>query len=214
MKEPLRCQILCDAPHRMTQLQSYVHRLQRLVLVEPPQSADVLIWQPTHPAIGLLIMGKNDNETHFSPLKTLSIHCDYLDFASAIENVYAMLQPASREPPPASGPYFFIKSDYKLIRIDVERILYIEGMKNYAKIYLAGVAKPILTLSSLKALMQKLPSSDFFRIHRSYIIHLRYLHSFEKGQALIGSVRLPIAEKKRPQISALSGQGVKRSISS
>ena len=181
--------------------------------MEPPQNADLLIWQPTHPDIGLLLLGKKNSETHFSPIETLSAQCDYLDLASAIEKIYEMLHPSSTVPPHASGPYFFIKSDYKLIRIDVEHILYIEGMKNYAKIYLAGVSKPILTLISLKALMQMLPSSDFFRIHRSYIIHLRYLHSFEKGQALIGSVRLPIAEKKRPQISALTGQGVKRSIS-
>ncbi|HSQ41043.1 MAG TPA: LytTR family DNA-binding domain-containing protein [Fibrobacteraceae bacterium] len=100
----------------------------------------------------------------------------------------------------AQNAFFFVKSEYRLVRIDVDRILYIEGMKDYAKIFLEGEPKPVITLMSLKSLLEKLPSRTFLRVHRSYIIHLTFVQSLEKGEAVICGVHIPIADKYKSLI--------------
>ena len=73
-------------------------------------------------------------------------------------------------------------------------------MKDYAKIYMQGEPKPVITLMSLKSLQEKLPERTFQRVHRSYIINLRFVSTMEKGEAVIGTMRVPIADKYRPII--------------
>jgi DNA-binding LytR/AlgR family response regulator len=69
--------------------------------------------------------------------------------------------------------YLFLKVEYQLVRVAYKDILYIEGLKDYVKVHTKAAAKPILTLTSLKALEEKLPSKRFMRIHA----HLLYLWS-------------------------------------
>ena len=66
--------------------------------------------------------------------------------------------------------HLFIRSEYRMIRIDTDNILYIEGLEDYIKIHLQG-ERPLLTLMTMKAILDKLPAGKFARIHRSYIIH-------------------------------------------
>ena len=70
----------------------------------------------------------------------------------------------------AASPYIFVKSDYKLKQIPLDKILYIEGLKDYVKIYLEGEPHPILSLLSLKSLEEMLPEGQFIRVHRSFIV--------------------------------------------
>lgn len=66
--------------------------------------------------------------------------------------------------------HMFVKSEYQSVRVDFDEILYIESMKDYIKIFLKNTSKPILTLLTISSLEGKLPSSNFMRIHRSFII--------------------------------------------
>lgn len=91
--------------------------------------------------------------------------------------------------------YIFVKADYKIIKINISDILYIEGLKDYVKIY-AG-CKPILTLSSLKALENKLPLKDFVRVHKSYIIAIQKIESIGKSRIKIFDKEIPISENYR-----------------
>jgi len=125
---------------------------------------------------------------------------DYTEFLRAAQKArehftgVANAQTVAAENP---APFFFVKSEYRLVRIDMDRILYIEGMKDYAKIYLHSEAKPVITLMSLKSLQEKLPAMTYLRVHRSFIIHLRYVATVEKGNAVIGATHIPIADKYR-----------------
>ncbi len=76
-------------------------------------------------------------------------------------------------------------------------------MKDYIKIHLQGESKPVLTLMSLKGIMEKLPSQTFQRVHRSFIVHMRHVTLIEKGFAIIGNVQVPIAEKYREMLDDL-----------
>lgn len=94
-----------------------------------------------------------------------------------------------------------VKSDYKLVQISLDKILYIEGLKDYVKIYIENEQRPIMTLISMKHLEQSLPPAMFMRIHRSFIINLSKISRIERMHVVIGSGTLPISESYRPQIA-------------
>lgn len=91
----------------------------------------------------------------------------------------------------------FVKSAYKLVKIDFKDILYIEGMKDYAKFYLINCEKPIFSLMSLKSLEEKLPEGGFMRVHRSYIVGLDNITAIARNEILFDNVSIPVAEKYR-----------------
>ena len=87
--------------------------------------------------------------------------------------------------------FIFVKADYENIKLNLDDIKYIEGLKDYIKIY-SNSHKPILTLSSFKKIEEKLPVNLFVRVHRSYIVSLKYIHSVQRNRILIDTVRIPI----------------------
>jgi DNA-binding LytR/AlgR family response regulator len=88
----------------------------------------------------------------------------------------------------------FVRSGYKLFKIEIDKVLYIEGLKDYVKIYLTDSEKPVVTLMSLKVLEKKLPQR-FMRIHRSFIINLSKIQAVERSQVLIGNERITIRDQ-------------------
>lgn len=76
--------------------------------------------------------------------------------------------------------YLFVRSEYKLVKVDFEDILYIEGLKDYVKFHLESTKTPLLTLMSLKGLENELPEHSFMRAHRSYIVNLNKIESVER----------------------------------
>lgn len=93
----------------------------------------------------------------------------------------------------------FVKSEYKLLKVELNDILYIEGLKDYVKIYLKDQSKPILSLMSLKNLEEKLSTSQFMRVHRSFIVNLHQISKIERNRIVFGSVYIPIAESYKEQ---------------
>ncbi|MGY0039057.1 LytR/AlgR family response regulator transcription factor [Pedobacter sp. NJ-S-72] len=89
----------------------------------------------------------------------------------------------------------FLKVEYHLVRIAIKDILYIEGLKDYVKVYLENTDKPILTLTSLKVLEQKLSPKIFMRVHRSYIVSLEKVNSVTKNSLNIGSLSITVGEQ-------------------
>jgi two-component system response regulator LytT len=108
-----------------------------------------------------------------------------------------VLQPAEQD-----GEFIFLKVEYQLVRVAVKDIVYIEGLKDYVKVYLNSTPKPILTLTSLKALEQKLPVKQFMRIHRSYIVALDKIHSVTKNSINIGELSITVGEQYKESFNA------------
>lgn len=94
----------------------------------------------------------------------------------------------------------FVKADYKLIRIELSSIIYIEGLKDYVKIHSESFDKPVLSLISLKALEEKLPSHQFVRVHRSYIVNKQKIYIIEKSRIVFGKEYIPISDNYRQNI--------------
>ena len=94
-----------------------------------------------------------------------------------------------------NNEFLFLKSEYKIRRINFDNILYIEGLKDYIKVYLSGEIKPILSLSTIKSIENKLPESKFMRVHRSYIVNLKKIHTIERSRIVFGNVYIPISDQ-------------------
>ena len=100
----------------------------------------------------------------------------------------------------------FVKTEYRLQQIDLDRITYIEGLKDYVKIHLNDGTAPILSLMRLKALEDTLPKEDFVRVHKSFIVRLAAIEAIERNHILIGPSRIPIGDTYQTALyQALSG---------
>lgn len=100
--------------------------------------------------------------------------------------------------------YFFISVDYSLVKILFKNIIWIEGLKDYIKIYLKDSTKPIVTRLSMKALEDELPGSLFIRIHKSYIISKNFITSVKKSSVLLDNkTELPVGDNYKERIEEL-----------
>lgn len=94
----------------------------------------------------------------------------------------------------------YVKSEYKLLRIELDKILYVEGLKDYVKFHVEGERKPILSLMNMKRAEEILPNNEFIRVHRSYIVRKDKIKVIERSRILFEDERIPIGESYKPQL--------------
>lgn len=95
----------------------------------------------------------------------------------------------------SNDKFLFLKSDYKIIRINFNDILYIEGMKDYVKVFMKNEPRPVLSINSMKSLEEKLPESRFMRVHRSFIVNLDRVEVIERSRIVFGKVYIPVSDQ-------------------
>ena len=103
-------------------------------------------------------------------------------------------QPATSAPAEEEPRRIFVKSEYKLLQINLDDIRYIEGLKDYVKIYTEQSPHPILSLMNMKAIEQMLPTSRFIRVHRSFIVQKSKIREIERNRIVFGDVYIPIGD--------------------
>ncbi|MCR5004199.1 MAG: LytTR family DNA-binding domain-containing protein [Bacteroidales bacterium] len=99
----------------------------------------------------------------------------------------------------ANGPTvksIFVKTEYRLQQIKLSDILFVEGMKDYVKIYVEN-SDPILSLMNMKTLEEQLPKDQFYRVHRSYIVRIDKISTIERNRIIFGKHYVPISENER-----------------
>jgi two-component system, LytTR family, response regulator LytT len=99
----------------------------------------------------------------------------------------------------SNNEFLFLKSEYKIRRINFNDIRYIEGLKDYVRVFLVNETQPVMSLSSLKALEEKLPKSRFMRVHRSFIVNLEKIDTIERSRIVFGKVYIPISDQYKEQ---------------
>lgn len=119
-------------------------------------------------------------------------YSEFLNAATKARNYFESLQPA-HEKTEKKQEFFFVKSEYRQIKINFSEILFIEGLKDYVKIFMKDQPKPVLTLMSLKKLEEELPSDHFMRVHRSYIVALDKIEAIERNHIVISDQQIAIA---------------------
>jgi DNA-binding LytR/AlgR family response regulator len=88
-----------------------------------------------------------------------------------------------------------VKVEYSTIRVNINDISYIEGLKDYVKVFILNSVKPILSLTSLKLLESKLPESKFMRVHRSFIVNLERIDTIERSRIVFGKEYIPVSDQ-------------------
>lgn len=88
----------------------------------------------------------------------------------------------------------FIKSGYRMEKIELNDILYIENQKDYVKFHLEGVSEPISSLMSMQSLDEKLPAKQFMRVHRSFIVNLNKIKTIERNCIVFGKEYIPVSD--------------------
>lgn len=132
----------------------------------------------------------------------------YSDFLAAAQKALSWFEKTTQATPATENDIekdtqadaFFVKSDYKVVRVRFDEVLYIEGLKDYVKIYLTTSPKPLLSLSSMHAVEEHLPKHPFMRIHRSFIVNMNQVEMLERGQIVIGEKHLPISDSYKDSV--------------
>lgn len=95
----------------------------------------------------------------------------------------------------ATSDYFFVNSEYSLVKIKYDDITYIEGLKDYIKIYLKDVTRPVITRMTMKSIEEKLAPLNFMRVHKSFIISLDKISSIRNLKVMIDNATIPVSEQ-------------------
>ncbi|MDO7172868.1 LytR/AlgR family response regulator transcription factor [Mariniflexile sp. AS56] len=113
-----------------------------------------------------------------------------LENKSAVKSDVVMESPSTN----IQDNFIFVKSEYENIKINTDSIKYIQGLKDYIKIYTSESDKAILTLSSFKDILDKLPSARFIRVHRSFVVNIDFIKALQKTKIIVDGIQIPIGE--------------------
>ena len=137
----------------------------------------------------------------------------YADFLKSVQkalqwyDLVQQKQPAKENETANQGiESIFIKTEYKLVQIELRKILYIEGLKDYVKIFVEGEAHPILSLMSMKAMEELLPADRFIRVHRSFIVQPEKIKVIERNRIVFGKEYIPISDNYKTRFMEFLSQ--------
>lgn len=233
MSRKLNCLVVDDEPLAVRLLSSYVERTSFLNLSGTAQSgAEALVFLNDNPVdlvfLDIHMPGFSGMElarqlqsgprvvftTAYSDhavdgfavnaLDYLLKPVSYEEFMRAASRALAYYTPKETISDSASG-FITVKSEYRIIRIPVENIDYIEGLKDYVKIVTSDGEKPVLTLMSMKSLEEMLPEAGFMRVHRSFIVNMDRVRVVERNCIIMGQQLIPVAESVRKRFLATLG---------
>lgn len=217
----LKCAIVDDEPLALGLLESYVEKTPFLELTGkyssavqamkelPEKQTDLLFLDIQMPELNGLEFSKMvDSRTRIifttafeqyaldgykvNALDYLLKPISYTDFLQAANKAVRWFELLNQ--PHDEITSIFVKSDYKLVQIELDNIFYVEGLKDYVKIYEEGNQRPILSLMSMKAMEELLPASRFMRVHRSYIVQKSKIRIIDRGRIIFGKTSIPVGE--------------------
>lgn len=217
----LKCAIVDDEPLALSLMESYVNKTPFLTLEGkyssavqamkelPDKQIDLLFLDIQMPELNGLEFSKMVAPTtriifttafgqyaidgyKVNALDYLLKPISYVDFLQAANKAVQWFELSQQ--PKEEIQSIFVKSDYKLVQIELKKILYIEGLKDYIKIYEEDAVKPILSLMSMKSMEDLLPSSRFMRVHRSYIVQKDKIRVIDRGRIVFGKNYIPISD--------------------
>ena len=127
----------------------------------------------------------------------------FKEFEASCEKLRKHLEMQAALEAREADPILHFKADYRTISIDVRKIIYVESMSEYVKVFLVDSEAPVVILYSLKNLIEQLPADRFMRIHRSYIIALGHIADASRTSVRLDNGKtLPVGELYRPAFSA------------
>lgn len=125
----------------------------------------------------------------------------YEEFLKASSKALEWFEAVRKQTAYKDDRFMFVKSDYKLVKVCLDDIMYIEGLKDYIRIYLENGDK-IMSLMNMKKLEKYLPAPDFMRTHRSYIVNMRKITVIDKFRIVFGNTYIPISDSYKDEVQA------------
>lgn len=219
----LDCAIIDDEPLAAELLASYARRIPELNLVGVYESAVTAMGELRIKPVDILFLDIQMPELNglelarLLPSKTKVIFTtafdryavdgykvkaagyllkpiSYDDFVMAVNSVADSLRTITRQESMMKNRFVYVKSEYKLVRVDFDDILYVEGVKDYVKFYFSGNRKSMMTLMNMKTVEDSLPHYQFMRVHRSFIVNMDKINMIDRGRIVIGDVFIPVSE--------------------
>ena len=123
----------------------------------------------------------------------------YDDFLTAANKALDWFTIAQKQEIYARDRFMFIKSDYKLIRVSLDDLLYIEGLKDYVRFYMADGTR-IMSLMNMKKLDDYLPHPEFLRTHRSFIVHMPLAQQIDRFRIVFGDQFIPVSDSYKEEV--------------
>jgi len=127
----------------------------------------------------------------------------FLRACNRAHELFRLQQQAGTPATPAPPGDFFVNVEYALVKIVVDDILYIEGVKDYIKIYLQSSARPVLTRMTLKAMEERLPPPAFIRIHKSFLVSVGKITTIKRDLVCIGSTEIPVSGSYKANLNQI-----------
>lgn len=124
----------------------------------------------------------------------------FLKAVNKARDLFLLKKESGKPSAPRQQDYFFVKSDNKLERITFDDITFVEAMENYVVIHLGS--QKIVTMMTMIAIEETLPSDRFIRIHKSYLVNKEKVKSIDGNQLLVGTAKLPISRQKKQEVMA------------
>ena len=125
----------------------------------------------------------------------------YDNFLKAADKALRRIVDSRKQATYAADRFIYVKSDYKLVRIDLDDIMYIEGVKDYVRIVLANNSQPVMCLMNMRTLEEYLPTPEFLRVHRSYIVHMSKVQFIDRFRFVFGDTYIPISESYKDVVN-------------
>lgn len=126
---------------------------------------------------------------------------DVMTAANKVKRQYDLMHADNVSPMDADSA-LFVKTKYKVVRIEVPDIIYIEGMSEYLRIHLASDTKPLTVLLSMKKMEERLEGHGFMRLHKSYIVNLSCIREISKSRVILSDGKdVPIGESFREKLN-------------
>lgn len=134
-------------------------------------------------------------------------YSEFLQAANKGKSYFESLEdPTSNQEKNDKERYLVVKSDYKLVRIDLDEIAYVESIKDYVKIHLYEKEQATISLTTLKSIEDRLPEIDFLRIHRSFIVAINKIDALGRNSVHIGQVEIPVGDLYKESFKKLLDQ--------
>ncbi|WP_317236523.1 LytTR family DNA-binding domain-containing protein [Allomuricauda sp. F6463D] len=127
-------------------------------------------------------------------IKAVSRAKEILTYRKTPTNLNDNVFPSHGDSKTTNPGYVFVKAEYESVKINLDDIEYIQGLKDYLKIHIKNTNKAILTLMSFKEILDKLPSNQFLRVHKSFVVNISCIKTVQRNRIVINDMRIPIGE--------------------
>lgn len=121
-------------------------------------------------------------------------YTEFLDASNKALSWFGLIESSKDKSIGSNQPHIFVKSGYRMEKIDLDQVMYVENQKDYVKFHLEGTDEPISSLMSMQSLEEKLPSDKFMRVHRSFIVNLEKIKTIERNCIVFGKEYIPVSD--------------------